>query len=175
MAVSTPTPSQCRSTSTSTTRRSPPQNRLSNPNVTAATEGAPGRAASVELAHARGACPAVAGGRSRYADPSFLLARRLWRAVEHAYRLWNRLDRTWSNPCSRRTWPLWMSAQAWAMKSRVSAGSSAGSETSSVHLCGSRLRGTPVPIGGGERRCPRGVPATCGTPCLPGSTGLGAG
>jgi ribonucleoside-diphosphate reductase alpha chain len=28
--------------------------------------------ASVELAHQRGACPAVLGGRSRYADPDFL-------------------------------------------------------------------------------------------------------
>jgi ribonucleoside-diphosphate reductase alpha chain len=28
--------------------------------------------ASVELAHTRGACPAVLGGRSRYADPTFL-------------------------------------------------------------------------------------------------------
>ncbi|MDQ3576828.1 MAG: hypothetical protein M3443_04340, partial [Actinomycetota bacterium] len=30
------------------------------------------KVASVELAHARGACPAVLGGRSRYADPIFL-------------------------------------------------------------------------------------------------------
>jgi ribonucleoside-diphosphate reductase alpha chain len=30
------------------------------------------KVASVELAHARGACPAVTGGRSRYADPAFL-------------------------------------------------------------------------------------------------------